>query len=444
MSTYYGLVMPQVYTGGVYIRSIRQTKETDESGGVNEITATLTNRQTEVFRIKNGVSAGFGETTATADTLEPGSEATVDVEATGDNTARNFAFKFGIPRGEPFAIYRTFPDIQSMNADTSVPAGKFVIIVSDVEDEDNAKLFVRTADGYSFITDLSGAQGIKGEQGIQGEKGDKGEQGTLNADNAVTADIADANYAVGVKADGEVTKTLWSKVWEWIKSKLSTVATSGNYTDLSNKPSIPSVPTSIANGGTGKTTANTAMDALMQGTSEMNNPNDNEYILAQRQNNGTCSKYTLAKIWDWIKNKISSVLGLTETSLTTNDLKIKGSIFSVGSKVTVAIIKMKDNTADAYGNGIVIGGGGLVVIGSGESQDTFYANAGLNAGSEKMVVTSDGYIKFCSNMQNGYSSRKEMTFDGAGNLTVPNKVSGIIKIPTSQPSTLEDGMIWLA
>ena len=420
MSTYYGLVMPQVYTGGVYIRSIRQTKETDESGGMNEITATLTNRKTEVFRIKNGVSAGFGETTATADTLEPGSEATVDVEATGDNTARNFAFKFGIPRGEPFAIYRTFPDIQSMNADTSVPAGKFVIIVSDVEDEDNAKLFVRTADGYSFITDLSGAQGIKGEQGIQGEKGDKGEQGTLNADNATTADIVDANYAVGVKTDGEVTKTLWSKVWEWIKGKVAT-----------------------------KSMASDIINAC--GTGEDSNLADTDWILTQYAKGSTSSvnnnepiKRKLSAFWTWIKNKISSVLGLTETSLTTNDLKIKGSIFSVGSKVTVAIIKMKDNTADAYGNGIVIGGGGLVVIGSGESQDTFYDNAGLTAGSEKMVVTSDEDIKFCSNMQNGYSSRKEMTFDGAGNLTVPNKVSGIIKIPTSQPSTLEDGMIWLS
>lgn len=41
--------MPMVYTGGVYIRSIKQTKTSTESGGVNEITSTLTNRKQDVF-----------------------------------------------------------------------------------------------------------------------------------------------------------------------------------------------------------------------------------------------------------------------------------------------------------------------------------------------------------------------------------------------------------
>lgn len=172
MSTYYGLVMPQVYTGGVYIKSIKQTKTSEESGGTNEITATLTNRTKEVFYIRNGVSAGFGRAEASANTLEPGKPATAEVETSGNDLAREFKFTFGIPKGEPFAVYRTFPDTAAMNADLSVPDGKFVIIASGTEDEDNAKLFVRTADGYSFITDLSGAQGIKGDKGDKGDPGD--------------------------------------------------------------------------------------------------------------------------------------------------------------------------------------------------------------------------------------------------------------------------------
>ena len=51
---YYGLIMPMVYTGGVYIRSVRQTAESAESGGVNEITVTLTNGRKEAFRVRNG------------------------------------------------------------------------------------------------------------------------------------------------------------------------------------------------------------------------------------------------------------------------------------------------------------------------------------------------------------------------------------------------------
>ena len=46
-----------------------------------------------------GAAAGFGTPTATGTTLEAGSEATVSVTATGDDTAKVFAFEFGIPRG---------------------------------------------------------------------------------------------------------------------------------------------------------------------------------------------------------------------------------------------------------------------------------------------------------------------------------------------------------
>ena len=83
--------------------------------------------------------------------------------------------------GEGFSIYKTYASIAAMNADAAnVPEGKFVIITSTVEEEDNAKLFCKNATGFSFITDMSGATGIKGEkgdQGDQGEKGDKGDKG---------------------------------------------------------------------------------------------------------------------------------------------------------------------------------------------------------------------------------------------------------------------------
>lgn len=439
MSTYYGLVMPQVYTGGVYIRSIRQTKETDESGGVNEITATLTNRKTEVFRIKNGVSAGFGDTTATADTLEPGSKATVEVEATGDNTARDFAFKFGIPKGEPFAIYRTFPDTATMNADTSVPAGKFVIIVSSVEDEDNAKLFVRTADGYSFITDLSGAQGIKGEQGIQGEKGDKGEQGTLNADNAVTADVVDANYAVGVKADGEVTKTLWSKVWEWIKNKIiSTVFTKiqTNTTVLewlkatSTSASGDIIPVIAEAGegnriwfGVGGGHANKGVYCADKGASA--------WLL--RSNNAGQGVVDMPKGLKATNGFTGNLTGnVTGTATTASNVKLNLANVAISNTVPgrLAAGEIKqynvynNNGPEVYGNLLNIGGQGGAQI--------FIQWSGVQTSAGQDVV-QHMYWRSMRDNQNGWTAwKKLMNSDDA------------IKIPTSQPSTLENGMIWLA
>ena len=50
---------------------------------------------------QDGSSAGFGIVTASATTLEPGSSAQVSVVASGPDTAKEFSFTFGIPRGEP-------------------------------------------------------------------------------------------------------------------------------------------------------------------------------------------------------------------------------------------------------------------------------------------------------------------------------------------------------
>ena len=87
-------------------------------------------------------------------------------------------------KGDPFKIYKTYDSVDLMNADaTNVPDGKMVLISSDVSDEDNAKLYVKSNDGFSFITDLSGAQGIKGEKGDKGDKGDSIEQIIREASN---------------------------------------------------------------------------------------------------------------------------------------------------------------------------------------------------------------------------------------------------------------------
>lgn len=55
-----------------------------------------------------------------------------------------------------------------MNADkNNVAEGKFVLIASTVEDPDNAKLYVKGASDFTYLTDLSGATGIQGPQGEQ-------------------------------------------------------------------------------------------------------------------------------------------------------------------------------------------------------------------------------------------------------------------------------------
>ena len=86
-------------------------------------------------------------------------------------------------KGDPFQIYKTYQSVDAMYADMdNVPYDKIVLIASNVDDPDNARMYVRTVIGYSYLTDLSGAQGIKGEQGIQGIQGVPGEQGKPGVD----------------------------------------------------------------------------------------------------------------------------------------------------------------------------------------------------------------------------------------------------------------------
>lgn len=84
-------------------------------------------------------------------------------------------------KGDPFAIAKTYSSISAMNAgyvSDGVKQGQFVLIdTGNVEDEDNAKLYVKGATAYSYITDLSGATGMTGPQGPKGATGATGPQG---------------------------------------------------------------------------------------------------------------------------------------------------------------------------------------------------------------------------------------------------------------------------
>ena len=84
-------------------------------------------------------------------------------------------------KGDAFSIAKTYASISAMNAgyaSDGVKIGQFVMIdTGNVEDADNAKLYVKGATAYTFITDLSGAKGMTGPQGPRGATGATGPQG---------------------------------------------------------------------------------------------------------------------------------------------------------------------------------------------------------------------------------------------------------------------------
>ena len=117
--------------------------------------------------------------------------------------------------GEPFKISKTFNSISELNGD-GLEDGSFVMIVTNENNEDNAKVFVYSNNEFKFLVDLSGLPGIKGENGksayeIAIEKGFVGtEEEWLNSLTANTTwgkiqgnilDQADLNNKLNTKLE---------------------------------------------------------------------------------------------------------------------------------------------------------------------------------------------------------------------------------------------------
>lgn len=68
--------------------------------------------------------------------------------------------------GDAFTYKKEYPSIEAMEADwgtADVKLGEYVLInTNDIEDPDDAKVYLKTQNGWKFIVDLSGMQGIQG------------------------------------------------------------------------------------------------------------------------------------------------------------------------------------------------------------------------------------------------------------------------------------------
>lgn len=68
--------------------------------------------------------------------------------------------------GDAFTYKKEYPSVEAMEADwgtADVKLGEYVLInTNNVEDPDDAKVYLKTQNGWKFIVDLSGMQGIQG------------------------------------------------------------------------------------------------------------------------------------------------------------------------------------------------------------------------------------------------------------------------------------------
>ena len=68
--------------------------------------------------------------------------------------------------GDDFTYKKEYPSVEAMEADwgtADVKLGEYVLInTGNIEDPDDAKVYLKTQEGWKFIVDLSGMQGIQG------------------------------------------------------------------------------------------------------------------------------------------------------------------------------------------------------------------------------------------------------------------------------------------
>lgn len=140
-------------------------------------------------------------------------------------------------QGEPFQVAKVYESISAMNAGyatDNVKIGQFVVInTGNVENEDNAKLFLKGVSAYEYITDMSGAQGIQGPQGVQGIQGIQGPQGEPGTvENIEQYPVA---YAEPESDDVPASGGLLGGIIGWIVKKIKSLTSS--VTELNSKTS---------------------------------------------------------------------------------------------------------------------------------------------------------------------------------------------------------------
>lgn len=142
------------------------------------------------------------------------------------------------------------------------------------------------------------------------------------------------------------------------------------------------------------------------------------YPTLRTLNNNSASATKLLNprtIWGQSFNGTANVTG-SLTNVT--DITMTGSIKYHGSKKTLDMIKFIDNAENEYGNGISVGGGGVVVVGAGESANTVFTGAGAKGDTETLFLTSDQDMRLLVGQNSGYAAQRGMIITESGNVGI--------------------------
>ena len=142
-----------------------------------------------------GTQGSIGFTGSAGSTGTQGSAGfTGSAGSTGTQGSAGFTGSVGYTgsRGDTglgFVIAKSYSSVAALTADTSptsIVAGQFAVIeTGNVNDAENSRLYLWSGTAYSYVSDLSGAQGITGPQGNVGFTGSAGSTGSVGSTGTV-------------------------------------------------------------------------------------------------------------------------------------------------------------------------------------------------------------------------------------------------------------------
>lgn len=206
-----------------------------------------------------------------------------------------------------------------------------------------------------------------------------------------------------------------------IKASTSTVGTATRpvYVDAGTIKQGTYELKATVNSGTAKQAAYYSAASTISGTSiltiESNHinvtANSNTFSIGSQNTNFT-HLYNSANIpFIFNKSVLTTAGDLGSNSYPWNNIYLGNSagtanadIVLHSSKANNTLIRFLVNTSNGDGQGIRIGGGGLTIIGGGESAATVQSGTGYASDAEQMLVANDSSIKFYPNQQSGYTA----------------------------------------
>ena len=187
----------------------------------------------------------------------------------------------------------------------------------------------------------------------------------------------------------------------------------------------------VGNGGTGKTSeyaaANAFINSLPEGTST---PVDNDYYVAQYVNGGTetttYNRRKTSSLWEYMKGKISSVLGLTSTSYGGNATTATALTTSAGSATQPVYFSSGKPVATTYTLGKSVPSNAVFT-------DTHYTSKNVvgatTATANTTTALTNGNV-YLNNVENG-TVRSTHKISGSGAASVTTDTSGNIIVSST-------------